>query len=105
MVRQILGAVAEFEKASLVAKLKAARDRKRHRTGKAEGRKSHAEMNPDVALAKRLRRKRRNGAQPSLRDASADLARQNQRVSARIAFAIMLVTIRDCASRSAGASG
>jgi hypothetical protein len=77
MVRQILGAVAEFEKASLVAKLKAARDRKRQRTGKAEGRKSHAEMNPQlVALAKRLWRKRRNGAQPSLRDVSAELAQR-----------------------------
>jgi DNA invertase Pin-like site-specific DNA recombinase len=77
LVRQVLGAISQFEKATLVTKLKAARDRKRQRTGKAEGRKSHAEMNPDlVALAKRLRRKRRNGAQPSLRDVSADLARR-----------------------------
>jgi DNA invertase Pin-like site-specific DNA recombinase len=28
LVRQVLGAIAQFEKASLVAKLKAARDRK-----------------------------------------------------------------------------
>jgi hypothetical protein len=32
--RQVLGAIAQFEKASLVAKLKAARDRKRARDGK-----------------------------------------------------------------------
>jgi DNA invertase Pin-like site-specific DNA recombinase len=31
LVRQVLGAIAQFEKASLVAKLKAARDRKRAR--------------------------------------------------------------------------
>ena len=33
LVRQVLGAIAQFEKASLVAKLKAARDRKRARDG------------------------------------------------------------------------
>jgi DNA invertase Pin-like site-specific DNA recombinase len=58
LVRQVLGAIAQFEKASLVAKLKAARDRKRARDGKCEGRRSHREMNPElVALAKRLHRR------------------------------------------------
>jgi DNA invertase Pin-like site-specific DNA recombinase len=33
MVRQILGAVAEFDKAMTVAKLKGARERKRRTTG------------------------------------------------------------------------
>ena len=33
LVRQVLGAIAQFEKASLVAKMKAARDRKRAETG------------------------------------------------------------------------
>jgi DNA invertase Pin-like site-specific DNA recombinase len=57
MVRQILGAVAQFEKASLVAKLKGARDRKRGLAGKCEGRKSHHELRPEaVLLAKRLYR-------------------------------------------------
>jgi DNA invertase Pin-like site-specific DNA recombinase len=58
LVRQVLGAIAQFEKASLVAKLKAARDRKRARDGKCEGRLSHREMNPKlVALAKKLHRR------------------------------------------------
>src|SRR5215212_3677002 len=39
LVRQVLGAVAEWEKAMLVAKLKGARDRKRLATGRCEGRK------------------------------------------------------------------
>src|ERR1700734_3283198 len=44
LVRQVLGAVAEFEKTTLVAKLAAARRRKRIATGeKVEGRKSHSE--------------------------------------------------------------
>jgi DNA invertase Pin-like site-specific DNA recombinase len=43
LVRQVLGAIAEFEKTTLVAKLAAARRRKRIAIGKkVEGRKSHA---------------------------------------------------------------
>lgn len=58
MVRQILGAVSEFEKAQLVSKLKVARERKREVTGKCEGRPSWKEINPDlVREAKRLRRR------------------------------------------------
>src|SRR5215510_9454473 len=69
LVRQVLGAIAQFEKASLVAKLKAARDRKRARDGKCEGRKSHAEINPElVALVRRLhRRNPKTGQRLSLR--------------------------------------
>jgi DNA invertase Pin-like site-specific DNA recombinase len=56
MMRQIAGAFHQYEKARLVAKLKAARDRKRAAGGKADGRKSWAENNPKlVAEAKRLR--------------------------------------------------
>jgi len=33
LVRQVVGAIAQFEKISLVAKLKAARDRKKAATG------------------------------------------------------------------------
>jgi DNA invertase Pin-like site-specific DNA recombinase len=76
-VRQVLGAIAQFEKASLVAKLKAARDRKRARDGKCEGRRSHKELNPEVvALAKRLRRRNpKTGERKSLRAIAAELAR------------------------------
>ena len=72
----MLGAIAQFEKASLVAKLKAARDRKRVRDGKCEGRQPHREMNPElVALAKRLRRQPKKGKRKSLRAIAAELAR------------------------------
>jgi hypothetical protein len=54
LVRQVLGAIAQFEKTSLVAKLKAARDRKKAATGSG-GRRSYVEARPDVvALAKQL---------------------------------------------------
>lgn len=59
MVRQILGAVSQFEKASLVAKLRGARDRKSVAAGqRIEGRKGYDQTNPDlVREARRLARK------------------------------------------------
>jgi hypothetical protein len=60
-----------------VAKLRGARERKRREAGKCEGRKSHAELNPElVALAKRLRRQKPKGGRMSLRAISAELAAQ-----------------------------
>jgi DNA invertase Pin-like site-specific DNA recombinase len=77
MVRQILGAVSQFEKAALVAKLKGARDRKRKTGVKVEGRKSVVEYAPDaVALAKRLARYHRKGHERSLRDIASELEAQ-----------------------------
>jgi DNA invertase Pin-like site-specific DNA recombinase len=74
MVRQILGAVSQFEKAMLVAKLKGARDRKKAATGKCGGRKSYAERDPEmVALAKKVARYPVNGRRRSLRDVAAEL--------------------------------
>ena len=55
LIRQVLGAVAEFEKSALVAKLRAARERKRRETGRCEGPKPYPEE--VVRTIKRLRRK------------------------------------------------
>jgi hypothetical protein len=67
-----LGAIAQFDKASLLAKLKAARDRKRLATGKCGGRQSYLEARPDVvALAKQLQ-----AGGMSLRKISVELAPQ-----------------------------
>lgn len=76
MVRQILGAVSEFEKASIVLKLRVARERKRATGAKVEGRKSHAELNPNaVALARKLHRKdRTTGKRMSYRDIAKAMA-------------------------------
>jgi DNA invertase Pin-like site-specific DNA recombinase len=75
LVRQVLGAISEFEKAMTVAKLRGARERKRKANGKCEGRKSHAERNPElVAAAKRLNRQRPKGGRRSLRSIAAELA-------------------------------
>ena len=75
LVRQVLGAIAQFEKASAVAKLAAARKRKRERDGRCEGRKPLRETHPEaVALARKLRRRRPKGGQLSLREVSKELA-------------------------------
>lgn len=78
MVRQILGAVSEFEKANLVAKLRGARDRASAAAGKRiEGRKGYAETHPEmVKAAKRLARKSpKTGKARSLREIAAELAK------------------------------
>jgi DNA invertase Pin-like site-specific DNA recombinase len=76
LIRQVLGAVAQFEKAMVVSKLKGARDRKRATGVKVEGRKSYAETRLEVvALAQRLHRKRPKGGQWSLREISKELAK------------------------------
>jgi DNA invertase Pin-like site-specific DNA recombinase len=76
-VRQVLGAISEFDKAMIVAKLRGARERKRRDAGKCEGRKSHAELRPElVALAKRLHRQKPKGGGMSLRQISAELEAQ-----------------------------
>jgi len=81
LVRQVMGAIAQFEKASIVAKLRGARERKRATAGKCEGRKSHAEVNPEiVALVRKLRRQKAGGGKRlSYRDISVQLALQGHR--------------------------
>lgn len=73
LVRQVLGAIAQFDKAATVAKLKGARDRKSKEVGKRiEGRKGLYRTHPNaVLLAKRLRRSSpKTGKRRSLRNIS-----------------------------------
>ena len=74
LVRQVLGAIAQFEKASLVSKLKAARDRKIAAGIKCGGRKSFAERDPVlVATARQVMAER---PRLSLRKLATELAQQ-----------------------------
>jgi len=73
MVRQILGAVAQFEKAGLVRKLRHARERNRAETGRCEGRKPVPEA--VIREAKRLARKSpKTGESRTLREIADELA-------------------------------
>ena len=86
MVRQILGAVAQFSKDELVAKLANARERKREvnkgkgiktvsGAGKCEGRKSIREKHPELGgIVRSLYRKNRTtGKRRSFREISRKL--------------------------------
>jgi DNA invertase Pin-like site-specific DNA recombinase len=76
MMRQIAGSFAQYEKTRLVAKLRAARERKRQAFGKCEGRKNWSEVSPElVSAAKRLRRRSPEGHQRSLRNVAAELGK------------------------------
>ena len=87
LIRQVLGAVSQFEKAALVAKLRAARERKKRETGKCGGRRSVAEANPTtVALAKKLARYPVNGRRRSLRDVAAELEKAGHVTSKGTAY-------------------
>ncbi len=89
MMRQIAGSFAEYEKARLVAKLKAARDAKKALTGKCGGRRTYAERDPalvDAAKALSAQRPRL-----SLRKISAELAAQGFVVAPGRAYPAMSI--------------
>ncbi|AWM07727.1 recombinase family protein [Bradyrhizobium symbiodeficiens] len=82
LIRQILGAVAQFDKAMTVAKLRGARERKRRKTGgKVEGRKSWAERSKeDAKVAEMVEAATRlQGQGLSLRDIAAELDKLGHR--------------------------
>jgi DNA invertase Pin-like site-specific DNA recombinase len=87
MMRQIAGAFHEYEKTRLVAKLKVARERKREKAGKCEGRKSYVEAKPEmVELARKL-----DGKRLSLRKISAELAAQGHVTAKGLPFSASAV--------------
>jgi DNA invertase Pin-like site-specific DNA recombinase len=59
LIRQMLGAVSQFEKSVIVAKLRAARMRRRRATGRCEGRKPFGEHPGEEPVLHRIREFRR----------------------------------------------
>jgi DNA invertase Pin-like site-specific DNA recombinase len=110
LIRQVLGAVSQFEKAVLVLKLRAARDRMRVRTGRCEGRRPfgyYPHEQQAVTLIRALRRKPRNGSPLSF----AEVARRlnDQGVSTRTgapwsAGSVFAIVKRLARSRPRGSS-
>jgi len=77
LVRQVLGAISQFDKAQLVMKLKAARDRKSAKQGKRiEGRKGYQETQPELVKATKSLAHGNRKMRLSLRGISARLAEQ-----------------------------
>ena len=61
LMRQVLGAVSEYEKSVLVAKLRGARERKRARTGRCEGRKPFGKTQAERRAIERMGELRTQG--------------------------------------------
>jgi DNA invertase Pin-like site-specific DNA recombinase len=61
LIRQVLGAVAQHDRACLVAKLRAARQRKRSATGRCEGRKPFGSRVGEDRGVQRIRQLRSEG--------------------------------------------
>ena len=55
LIRQVLGAIAQFEKSVIVAKLRSARLRQRRQTGRCEGRKPFGAHPDEDAVLRRIR--------------------------------------------------
>lgn len=82
LIRQVLGAVAEFEKRVLVLKLRAARERVKKRLGRCEGRKPYGTHPNERAIILRLRQLRRKpvkGRRMSLSEIAAVLNKDGYR--------------------------
>lgn len=79
LIRQVLGAVAQFEKSVLVAKLRAARIRRRREHGRCEGRKPYGARPGEaegLALIRQLRRKPRGRERMSIAAIADELNRR-----------------------------
>jgi DNA invertase Pin-like site-specific DNA recombinase len=61
LVRQMLGAVAQYDKTQIVLKLRVARERKRHQNGRCEGRKPFGARPGESQLLDRMRALRAHG--------------------------------------------
>lgn len=59
LIRQVLGAVSQFEKSVLVLKLRAARQRTKSRTGQCEGVKPYGSLPGEAEIVDRIRQLRR----------------------------------------------
>jgi DNA invertase Pin-like site-specific DNA recombinase len=89
-IRQVLGAAAQLDKAMTVAKLKAARDRKKARGERGDGRKPIAILRPEAtALARSLRKAGRR--RRTLREIAGLLAEANHLASSGKPFSASTV--------------
>jgi DNA invertase Pin-like site-specific DNA recombinase len=61
LIRQMMGAVAQYDKSQIVLKLRAARMRKRAQTGRCEGRKPFGHYEGEQAILERMRALRSEG--------------------------------------------
>jgi DNA invertase Pin-like site-specific DNA recombinase len=78
LIRQVLGAVAQFDKSVTVLKLRAARERIRRREGRCEGRKPFGTRPAEFAALERIRHLRRKPKGESRLSVAAIAERLNE---------------------------
>jgi DNA invertase Pin-like site-specific DNA recombinase len=61
LMRQLMGAVAQYDKSQIVLKLRGARQRMKAATGRCEGRKPYDDRNGEAAIIERMRQFRESG--------------------------------------------
>ena len=61
MFRQFMGAIAQYDKTSIVLKLRGARQRMKAATGRCEGRKPYGDRDGEGAVIERMRQLRSSG--------------------------------------------
>lgn len=61
LMRQIFGAIAEYEKTMIVLKLRVSRERAKTRNGKCEGRKAYGQWPGEAPILERMRAMRASG--------------------------------------------
>jgi DNA invertase Pin-like site-specific DNA recombinase len=74
LMRQIFGAIAQYDRAITVLKLRGARQRKKARTGKGEGRHAYGEKPGEAEVLRQIRAYRADGLKP--REIAAILGQQ-----------------------------
>lgn len=74
LIRQVMGAVAQYDRSMLVLKLRGARQRMKHSTGRCEGRKPYGHFPAEVPILIEMRRLLSTGMRYS--HISAELNRQ-----------------------------
>lgn len=78
LIRQVLGAVSQFEKSVVVLKLRAARQRAKAKSGKCEGRKSYGEKPGEAEIVQRIRDLRRKAVKGDRLSFAAIAAKLNE---------------------------
>jgi len=92
LIRQMLGVIAEYDKDMTVLKLRAARERKRARDGKCEGRKTYEETMPElIAEIKKLRRKPKGARRMTHREVAEELNHKGHKTRLKKEFTAQIV--------------
>ena len=94
LIRQVLGAIAEYEKAMIVLRLKVARERIKRKGTKYEGQKNLKEVNAELLTRiKLLRRPHKDGKKMKLKDIALSLNEEGYRTKQGRPWTLHIVAV------------